>query len=326
VHGRVIARTLCKKIGAPGANAGATKGRLALQETLGMIGLGAMGLPVAKRLAAAGYPVVAYDRALERLSSLEGQKGVELAERPEAVVERADILLTCLPTPAIVEEVYEGVSKPGLLAMDLSTVGPSLAQRLWRGLKERGVAYVESPMLGGVDEAVQGTLFLVVSGEPGNVKRVEHLFPLISRDQRRVGGPGNASRFKTVQNGLGLVQMAAIAEALAMLEAAGADLPAFIDVVNEGRGMAATPLFRAKAPLMLDPAAPVKGELHIGAKDSALARDLARELGLTLPLFERSAELFAAAMQSGLAKADIAAVARVMDAEIGRQIGQRGEP
>ncbi len=124
-----------------------------------------------------------------------------------------------------------------------------------------------------------------------------------------------------MQNGLGLVQLAAIAEALAILAKAGADLEAFCEVVAAGHGMADTPLFRAKAPLMLAAAPAAAGRLRIGAKDIGLAVALAREQGLAAPLFERAGALFGAAMAQGLGEADIAAVVRALEAESGVSVG-----
>ena len=290
-----------------------------MQERIGFIGLGAMGGPVAARLAAHGWKVTGFDTDRARAAAV---RGIELAGDPAGVVAAADILFTCLPNEPAVEAVLGAVAKPGLLLIDLSTIRPTTARRLHDELKARGVAHVECPMLKGAAEAAAGTLFLIVSGEPQDVERLKPFLPLIGSEHRIVGGPGAASRIKTVQNGLGLVQMCAIAEALAMIAADGGDLGAFIEVVGAGGGMAATPLFRAKAPLMRDPNAKALGSLHIGAKDSALAADLATDLGLDLPLFERSALLYRRAMAAGLAHADVAAVARMVETETGVQLAK----
>jgi 3-hydroxyisobutyrate dehydrogenase len=282
--------------------------------SIGFIGLGAMGLPVARRLAGAGHRLVVFDEAPHRLAAAGEIGGVECACGASEVAARADVLFTCLASPAAGETVLGQLQKPGLVVCDLSTVGPTLAMKLHADLSGRGIGYVEGPMLGGVDEAASGQLFLLVSGEPGDIARVAELFPIFSRASRHVGGPGSASRFKTLQNGLGLVQLCAIAETLAVLARAGGDPTAFIEVVNEGRGMAATPLFRAKAPMMLESAPSVKGSLHIGAKDSALAAVLAREVGMEAKLLEASAALFARAVERGLAAEDVAMVMRVAGA------------
>lgn len=280
--------------------------------TIGFIGLGAMGLPVARCLARAGHRLVAFDTSADRVAEAAGTPGIEAAASASQAVERADILFVCVASPAIGESLLEPLRKRGLVVCDLSTIGPTLARRLNAGLAERGIGYVECPMLGGIDEAAAGRLFLLVSGQPNDIDRVADLLPVFGRAVRRVGGPGAASLFKTVQNGLGLVQLCAIAEALTMIERAGGDPAAFVEVAGEGGGMAATPLFRAKAPLMLQDRPPVKGSLHIGVKDSGLAAALAREVGVDAGLHAISAALFARAAASGLAGEDIAAIKRMI--------------
>lgn len=283
-----------------------------MSRTIGFIGLGAMGLPVARCLAGAGHRLVAFDSVAERVAGAAAVPGIGAAAGAAEVVERADILFVCVASPEADEAIVTPLRKPGLVVCDLSTIGPTLARRQQAELAARGIGYVECPMLGGVDEAAAGKLFLLVSGEPADVARVSDLLPAFGRAVREVGGPGTASLFKTLQNGLGLVQLCAIAEVLSIVERAGGDAAAFVEVVGEGGGMAATPLFRAKAPLMLMDRAPVKGSLHIGAKDSRLAAALAREIGVDARLLEISAAIFARAGAAGLASEDIAAVKRVI--------------
>lgn len=276
---------------------------------VGVIGLGAMGAPIARRLAAAGHPLLVHDVSPAATASV---PGAAVAATAAEVVAGVDLLLTCLPSPEAVEAVYAEVAKPGLLAADLSTVDPDLARRLHAQLAERGVAFAECPMLGGVDQARDGELFLVLSGPEEACRRLEPLFGAIARAWRRVGGPGTASLFKTVQNGLGLAQLVAIAEALTLVERAGADPAAFVEVVDAGRGMAAGPLFAARAPMMLDPDAAPNGALRIAAKDAALAAATARRLGLGRSVLASTEALFAATVAAGLGERDISAVIRVV--------------
>lgn len=289
-----------------------------VERRIGFVGLGAMGMPVARRLAAAGHALVVHDLDPERVAR--ARAFAEVAADVAAVVARADVLMTCLPSPEAVAAVYGEVVKPGLLACDLSTIGPQQARTLHDELAARGVRHVECPMIGGAPEAAAGTLYLVVSGEADDIARVVPLLGPIGRTHRVVGESGTASLYKSVQNGLGLVQMAAIAEALAMVAKAGGDLGTFVEVVGEAGGMAATPLFRAKAPMMCQASPPVVGHLDIGAKDSRVSAALAAELGLDLPLFARSAALFAKAKAAGLGLDDIATVARVVEEETGVRI------
>jgi 3-hydroxyisobutyrate dehydrogenase-like beta-hydroxyacid dehydrogenase len=236
---------------------------------------------------------------------------------PQALVEASEILITCLPNPQAVEAVYAEVAKPGVLACDCSTVGPRLAMRLHEELAARGVRYLECPMLGAPAQAASGELFLVLSGDEEAQRELQPMFDVISRGQRYVGGPGQASRMKVVQNGLGLIQAVAIGEALSILAKAGADLETFCEVVADGHGMADTPLFRAKAKAMLEAAPPFRAALRIAAKDIGLACALAAEEGVPAPLLENTADVLQSAMQMGLGEADFAALARAVERRAG---------
>jgi 3-hydroxyisobutyrate dehydrogenase-like beta-hydroxyacid dehydrogenase len=288
-----------------------------MDQIIGFVGLGAMGLPMARRLGRAGFRLAVYDRSRAAVDAVLDAGAIEAAAGPRAVAAASDILITCLPHPAIVEQVYTEVDKRGLLACDCSTVGPGLAVELNRRLAERGVQYVECPMLGAPEQAASGELFLVLSGDPTAVVRLEPLLGVVGRGHRHVGGPGRASLMKVVQNGLGLVQAVAIAEALSILAKAGVDLKAWCEIVSEGHGMADTPLFRAKAPAMLEPDPAVKATLRIGAKDIRLACDLAKELGVGAPLLEDTAAILQSAMALGLGEADLAALARAVEQRAG---------
>ncbi|MCL6607215.1 MAG: NAD(P)-dependent oxidoreductase [Geminicoccaceae bacterium] len=291
-------------------------------ERLGIVGLGSMGAPIARRLALAGFPTTVLDRDEGRMRALEGTPHLSLAADLEELEREADILLTCLPSEKAVLEVAAALRRPGLLVADLSTIRPTTARRLHAELTARGIRHVECPMIEGVARAEARTLFLLVSGEPADIERIRPLLPVIGSEHRIVGCPGAASRIKCVQNGLGLVQLAAMAEALTLVAADGGDLDRFVEVVAGAGGMAASPLFRAAAPRMREPAPEPAERLRIGAKDSVLAEGLAEELGLDLPLFRRTAELFRAALGQGLGEADIAAIARALERETGIRLAR----
>jgi 3-hydroxyisobutyrate dehydrogenase len=288
-----------------------------MQHTVGVIGLGAMGLPIATRLARAGFRLIAFDTDPQAVEIVLAEDRVQAAASPGAVAEASDVLLTCLPHPQIVEAVYAEIAKPGLIACDCSTVGPSLAIRLHQELAARGVCYLECPMLGAPAQAASGDLFLILSGDETLAGELQAIFAVISRGQRFVGGPGQASRIKVVQNGLGLIQAVAIGEALSILAKAGADLATFCDVVAEGGGMAASPLFRAKAKVMLEAEPQVRAKLRIGAKDIALACTLAEEQGVPAPLLRETARVLEEAMRMGLGENDFATLARAVERRAG---------
>ena len=222
--------------------------------TIGFIGLGAMGLPVARRLAGAGHRLVVFDQAPHRLAAAGEIGGVECARGVPEVAARAEVLFTCLASPAAGEAVLGPLQKPGLVVCDLSTVGPTLAIELQADPAGRGIGYVECPMLGGVDEAAAASS---TSSSPATRRLARlDLFPLFSRASRHVGPERHGHRYKTVQNGLGQVQLSPSPRRWPCSAAPAAIPPPSSRSSTAGRGMAATPLFRAKAPMMLDPSPP----------------------------------------------------------------------
>lgn len=285
---------------------------------IGFIGLGAMGLPMAQRLVDAGHPLIVYDLNPETLAPLTSAQ-VSVAGSAAEVASRCELLFTCMPNPGAVETVYGQLQSADLLACDCSTVGPHLARRLHGELRQRGIRYVECPMLGGTGEAVSGQLFFMLSGVEQDIEPARPLLDILGREHRFVGGPGEASRFKIVQNGLGLVQLAAIAEALSVLAKDGADLAQFCEIVSAGGGMADTPLFRARAPLMLREDQRSGGRLRIGAKDIGLACALADELRLeqATPLFHAAEAMFRQAVDAGFSELDTSVIARIAEQRAG---------
>lgn len=284
-----------------------------MSKKIAYIGLGAMGLPVAGHIGAAGHQVLVFDQS-EAVLDKARKVGFKTASSLVECIEASDFVFTCLPSEQAVQEVYGQINKPGLICCDNSTITPLLARALHTQLAAQKIAYVECPMLGGIYEAQAGTLFLIISGSDADIDAVLPLATVAARDYRRVGGSGNASLFKTVQNGLGHVQMVGIAEALALVSAAGGDIEQFIDVVGAGGGMAATPLFRSRAPMMRDLPEDSVGKLYIAAKDAGLAQKLSDELELDLPLLKGAAAVYQKALEMGLAEQDMAAIIRVMEA------------
>ena len=188
---------------------------------LGYVGLGTIGLPVATRLAAVpGASLVIADLDPSALETLAKLPNVTVVSTPADVARQSDVLFACLPNPTAGDAVFLGTGgvleaasdAEGLIVVDNSTVSPSAAERFSRGLAELHIHYFECPVLGGVTQAIDGELFGIVSGpELQYSDTVAALLPIFTKDHRYVGATvGSASRMKTIQNGLGLVQWAGI--------------------------------------------------------------------------------------------------------------------
>jgi 3-hydroxyisobutyrate dehydrogenase-like beta-hydroxyacid dehydrogenase len=208
--------------------------------TIGFIGVGRMGLPMASRLLAAGHRVVAFDIQGQALSAIAG-KGAETAASPAEVASRAEIVMASLPRPETVREVALGES--GVIAgsrrqvfVDLSTTGPRMAQAVAAALGKRGVIAVDAPVSGGVKGATKGTLAVMTSGPAAECEALRPMLEAIGRVFYIGCQPGMGQMMKLINNLLSATATAATSEAIVLGVKAGLDPRVMIDVINAGSG------------------------------------------------------------------------------------------
>jgi 3-hydroxyisobutyrate dehydrogenase-like beta-hydroxyacid dehydrogenase len=210
------------------------------KETIGFIGVGRMGQPMASRLIAAGHPVVAYDVQGQALSAI-AVKGAETASSSAEVATRAEIVMASLPVPAVVQEVALG--ERGVAAgsrvrvfVDLSTTGPRVAKAIAAALAERGIAAIDAPVSGGVAGAVKGTLAVMTSGPKAECDRLRPMLEAIGKVFYIGPEPGMGQMMKLINNLLSATATAATSEAIVLGTKAGLDPYVMIDVINAGSG------------------------------------------------------------------------------------------
>ena len=209
-------------------------------ETIGFIGVGRMGLPMASRLIAAGHRVVAYDVQGQALGAIVA-RGAEKAASPADVASRAEIVLASLPMPDIVRAVALGENgvahgKRARLFVDLSTTGPRMAKTIASGLAERGITAIDAPVSGGIAGATKGTLAVMVSGPPADCERLKPLLQAIGKYFYIGAEPGMGQMMKLINNLLSATATAATSEAVVLGVKAGLDPYVMIDVINSGSG------------------------------------------------------------------------------------------
>ncbi len=208
------------------------------QETIGFIGLGNIGKPMADNLARAGLPMVVYDIAG---TAQRAPPGSGIGISPADVASRCTAVFLCLPTVesfhAVVDEIASTQTNDDLVVSNLSTVGPAAAAGAERRLREQGVAFVDSPISGSVFRAVEGTLTIMYSGSEPAWRRMKPLFEVIGSNLFRVGSdPGQGQRMKLVNNYLVISAFVITSEALAYGERGGLDLSTMLDIVNVSTG------------------------------------------------------------------------------------------
>jgi 2-hydroxy-3-oxopropionate reductase len=255
------------------------------KDTIGFIGVGRMGQPMALRLIVAGHDIVAYDVRGQALSAV-AAKGAQTASSPAEVASRAQIVMTSLPTPPVVEAVAlgaGGIVEGGKVhtVVDLSTTGPRAAKAIAEKLAEHGITAVDAPVSGGVAGAIKGTLAVMTSGPAEACERLRPILEVIGRVFYIGPEPGMGQMMKLINNLLSATATAATSEAMVLGVKAGLDPRVMIDVINagSGRNTATEDKFpRAVLPRSFD----FGFALSLMAKDVKLCIDEADTLGVPM--------------------------------------------
>jgi 3-hydroxyisobutyrate dehydrogenase-like beta-hydroxyacid dehydrogenase len=211
-----------------------------MADRIGFIGLGKMGGPMARRLAAAGHRLVVCDADAASIRGFAGQ-GHEVAATAQAVADRCEIVFASLPTPEVVREVALGPASvargsAARLFIDVSTTGPKVAIEAAEGLRACGIAMLDSPVSGGIQGAEKGSLALMVSGPAEAVERARPALECLGRIFVVGAQPGQGQTLKVLNNLLAATSLAATAEILALGAKAGLDPALMLGIVNAGTG------------------------------------------------------------------------------------------
>jgi 3-hydroxyisobutyrate dehydrogenase len=283
---------------------------------VGWVGLGAMGLPMARCVVRAGYELAAYDIDPGRAASLAADRVTPAASIAE-VASGVDVLVLMVATPGQVEAVLYGddpaatALPPGAVVMVMATVGPAAVQRWADRLAEQQVDVVDAPVSGGVARAATGDLLVMVSGPQAAVERVQPLVDAMARSAPVVGAaPGDGQKVKLVNQLLCGVHIAAAAEALAFAEAMRLD-PAATWKVLRG-GAAASFMLDDRGARMVHGSDEVKSALDIFVKDMGLVLDAARDTAYPAPLASAAEQLYLAGRRAGLGRRDDSSVIEVL--------------
>lgn len=277
---------------------------------IGIVGVGLLGHAVASRLRAAGHDVVGHDVApacLERLAALGGRPARSAAE----VARAAEVVCTILPSLATVEDAIlgpEGLAgaRPGLTIVQMSTISPSLTERLARETAARGAVFLDCPISGTSGMVAQGHGVIFVGGDRAPYERWKPLLESILPRAVHVGRPGQAMVLKLVANLLVALNSAATAEAITLARRGGLDPQIVLDVL--GTGAATSRMLEVRGPMMVKGEFPPQMKLDLFMKDLHLIQDAAGAAGARVPLTDVAERLYAAAQAAGHGGDDLAAV------------------
>ena len=282
---------------------------------IGLVGIGIMGSAIARNLLAAKAAVAGFDIAPERQASFTAMGGKAAASAAE-VAAAADIMLTCLPSSAALEETVAAIlaHRPAhdLILAELSTLPIETKLRCRDALAGAGVMMLDCPMCGTGAEALNRDLVVYASGVRASFDRAAPLFAGFARASHYLGAFGNGSRMKFVANLLVAIHNVATAEAMVLGIKAGLDPEAVVKVIADGAGTSR--VFELRAPMMArGNYQPPSMKIDVWQKDMAVIGDFARVLGVATPLFAASAPIYNAAIGLGLGGDDTASVCAVLE-------------
>ena len=298
-------------------------------ESVGFIGLGTMGGPMAAKLSGAGVALVVHDTNRAAMDAAAQHAGVSVAGSAREVAARSRVVFTCLPNDAIVREAYLGADgiaaggARGLVTCDCSTVSPEATVEVHRALAARGITHMDTPMLGSQPQAVSGEIFFIVGGDRDTVPAIARYLEIMGRLHMYVGPSSTANRVKLIHNGLAATIAVAVSESLGTAVQSGVDPYVLYDVIKNGGGMAHGTYFERRVKRMLDGDWSPTFMAELMRKDVGLALDLARAAKVPTPMLEETKRAYDAAVEGGWGKEDFSAVTHVIEQRIGRKLSAR---
>lgn len=277
------------------------------KERIGFIGLGIMGLPMARNLIRAGYSLTVNNRGPEAEQALAAE-GARVARTAREVAEASDIVITMLPDSPQVEEVVlgengvaEGIRSGGLY-IDMSSVAPSTARKVAEALKVKGADALDAPVSGGQVGAEQATLSIMVGGSEEGFERARPVFEAVGKNIVHIGGPGAGQVTKICNQIVVALTIQAVAEAMTLARKSGVDAARVREALLGG--FAQSRILDLHGQRILDGNFKPGFRIHLHRKDLRLALEAGREQAVPLPATAGVAELMNAMIAQGMGDLD----------------------
>ena len=293
-----------------------------MADTVGFIGLGIMGKPMAENLIEAGYDLVAYNRTREKAENLDG---ATVAESPKEVAEQSDVIITMLPDSPQVEEVlagesgvFEGIQK-GALIVDMSTISPVVTEELSENAKEHDASMLDAPVSGGDVGAIGGTLAIMVGGSEEDFERALPLFEVMGANVTHVGPTGTGQVVKAANQIVVALTIEAVSEALVLGSKGGVAPEKILDVL--GGGLAGNKVMEAKREKMLEHSFDPGFRIELHHKDLGIALAAGREYGVTLPVTAVVDQMLETLKMRGKGDLDHSAILTLIEKSSAHEIG-----
>jgi 3-hydroxyisobutyrate dehydrogenase len=250
---------------------------------VGFVGLGLMGMPMARNVLKAGFDLVVHNRTRAKAEKLAAE-GAHVAGSLAEVAAACDLVLSCVPGPSDVERVYLGdggalsAARAGQVLCDMSTIDPDTHRRIAAAAAERGAEYLDAPVSGGTSGARDATLAIMVGGSAGAFERARPVFEAMGKSVYHVGPVGAGATVKLVNQMMAAISSLAAAEGLVLGAKAGVDPDLLVEIISSSSGMSRS--FGGMAPNILKRFFEPGFTIDLMYKDVSLAVQMARALGV----------------------------------------------
>jgi 2-hydroxy-3-oxopropionate reductase len=287
-----------------------------MAQTVGFIGLGIMGRPMAKNLLRASYPLVVHNRSSSAVDDLR-RSGATPGSSPRDVAARVDVLITMLPSSPDVELVALGKdgivegARDGLIYVDMSTISPIVSQKVGRALAERGVQMLDAPVSGGEKGAIDGALSIMVGGERAVFDAALPILQAMGKTITHLGPLGAGGFTKLANQIIVALNLTALGEALTLAAKAGLDRELILKALSGG--LAGSKCLDQKTPNYLNNKYDPGFKIDLHYKDLGLIMESARSLGVPLPATAVVQELFSALRAKGRGGLDHSGVITLLE-------------
>jgi len=288
---------------------------------IGFIGLGIMGLPMARNLAKAGFRLtIVRGHAKKAVAELK-RSGARVVATPKHVAAATDLVVTCLPDTPDVQEVVAGPggllegARRGLIIVDHSTIAPAAAQDLAAACRKKGVAFLDAPVSGGQQGAIAGTLSIMLGGDAKAFRRALPVLEAMGKKIVHVGKSGAGQFTKCCNQIICAVTWQAIGEGMALGVKAGVDPAKMLEAVSAGAARCWA--LEVRTPLLLDGNFQPGFMAKLQHKDLVIATDAGKRLGVPLPVTSLVTEFYAALKAAGKGDLDTSALVTLEEALAG---------
>lgn len=281
---------------------------------VGFIGLGLMGNPMAKNIFKKGFDLAVYNRSESRLKEFK-KLGVKIASTLAELAKLSDIIVTMVTGPKDVSEVCfgeNGIVKgahKGLIVIDMSTIGPSAAIKISKGLQKEGIEFLDAPVTGSVLRAISGELTIFIGGNLQTYQKAKSVLSAMGKNLRYIGDIGKGQAVKLINNLIVGETISALAEGMLLADYMGLSRKAVLDNLSDVSTMA--PNMKLKIPNMVDNKFLAAFSLANMRKDLNLALKEAEKKG-KLPVLKLVDKFYKKGIALGFGQEDLSAIIKVL--------------